>query len=259
MNLQSNSKDSKPLLVLKNINLAYDLHLQKDNSLKDVFVNFFKNPMKRLFTANDVFHCLKGISFSIREGDRIAILGKNGSGKTSLCNLITGNFGPTFGEIERGCEIRCVYSSINHLFPELTGRENAKIIAKLIYSDLNSKELEELTNEAIHFSEINDFIDVPIKNYSKGMSTRLTLSLVTARPAELLIMDELFDGADQFFMEKFNPRLEKIINDSKSSIFISHNRDVLQKHCNRGIVVQKGEVVFDGPINKAIFYYQNSK
>jgi ABC-type polysaccharide/polyol phosphate transport system ATPase subunit len=98
---------------------------------------------------------------------------------------------------------------------------------------------------------------VPIKNYSKGMSTRLSLSLVTSRAAELLIMDEVFDGADQFFLEKFAPRLERTVFESKSSLFISHNADILKKYCNRAVVIHNGKLVFDGAVTKGLFFYQN--
>jgi ABC-type polysaccharide/polyol phosphate transport system ATPase subunit len=257
MNSPNKFNQEQALIELTNVHLAFDLHVQRFSSVKDLFVDFFQHPLITLTRPKDIFICLNDISFSIREGDRIAILGKNGSGKTSLCHLISGNFRPVRGTIERQCQVRSIFSTNTYLFPDLTGKENAKVLGRLLYPNLSTNDLVKIVDEAIEFAEIKEFENVPIKNYSKGMAARLILSLFTSSAAELLIMDEVFDGADQFFLEKFYPRLEDTILKSKSTLFISHNVDILTKHCNRAIVLHKGKIIFDGGIAKGIFCYQN--
>lgn len=252
-----NDSESDSLIELENINVLFDLKRAKNNSLKDSFVSFVQNPLETLFSAEDIFHCLKYINLSIKPGDNIGLLGKNGSGKTTLCQVLTGNLKPNDGKINRNCTIRSVYHSTGYLFPELNGIENAKILARLLYPHVTLKELKEISEEAILFSELGIFSEVPVKNYSKGMATRLLLSLITSMPAEFLIMDEIFDGADQFFMEKFTPRLENIIKKSKSTLFINHDVSILKKYCNRVIVLNAGEIFYDGPSLKGFFYYDH--
>jgi ABC-type polysaccharide/polyol phosphate transport system ATPase subunit len=251
------SSDDQLLVELVKINVLFDLKRIKHNSIKDLVVSFTQKPLDTIFSREDIFHCLKNISISIKNGDHIGLLGRNGSGKTTLCQVLSGNIHPNEGSISRNCKIRSVYHSTTHLFPELSGRENAKILTRLLYPSVSKLELKEISEESISFSDLGIFANAPIKTYSKGMSTRLLLSLVTARPSELLIMDELFDGADQFFMDKFTPRLESIIQRSNSTLFINHDINLLKKYCNRIIVLNEGEVCFDGMPLKGFYFYEN--
>jgi ABC-type polysaccharide/polyol phosphate transport system ATPase subunit len=256
MNLYKNY-DRKVLLDLEKLNLAFDLQKTNSTTLKDSFINLFKSPLSNFFSRNDMFHCLKNINLQVYEGDRIGLVGKNGAGKTSLCHIFAGNFMPTSGKISRYCQIRSVFSANSQLFPELTGGENAFIVARLLYPFLSDIEIKEITLESIVFSELEEFQDVAIKNYSKGMAARLFLSLITARATELLILDEVFDGSDLFFKQKFAPRLENILEKSKAAIFINHDTKMLKAHVNRVIVLNKGEITFDGNPTKGFFLYEN--
>lgn len=252
------SKDSKtPLAELRKVHLTFSISKTETNTLKESFINFLRNPVDIIFASDNIFQCLQNINLKINDGDRIGLLGKNGSGKTSLCHLLTGNIRPTLGEATRNCKIRSIFSSTSHLYPDLSGRENARVMARLLYPYLGDKELINVANESIAFAELGQFSDVAVKNYSKGMSSRLLLSLLTTLPAELLIMDELFDGADQFFMEKFSPRLESIIEQSNAILFVNHNLEFLKKYCNRIIVLHNGEIFFDGLPQKGFFCYQS--
>lgn len=256
MNLSKNFS-ANALVTLTNINLAFDLQKTNSLTLKDSFINFCKSPIQNLFSTNNMYHCLKNISFSIQEGDKIGIIGKNGAGKTSLCHIIAGNYLPISGKIDRHCKIRSVFNANPQIFPELSGKENAQLVSRLLYPELSQKSLYKIVEESITFSELEDFKDVAIKNYSKGMSTRLFLSLITALPTDLLILDEVFDGADEFFKIKFQSRLQNIIEASKATIFINHDSYMLKRYINRAIVIDQGEIVFDGNPLKGFFLYQS--
>lgn len=171
---------------------------------------------------------------------------------------MVGNYTPTTGLVTHNCKIRSVFTTNPQIYPELTGAENAQLSSlQLLYPEATDILLTKLVNESISFAELEKFSDVAIKSYSKGMLTRLFLSIITAYPAEILILDEAFDGADEFFKEKFSPRLENIINLSKATIFINHDSEMLKRHVNRVIVMDKGEVIFDGNPTKGFFYYKS--
>ena len=225
-------------------------------TIKEMVASLTSKNINHLETP-DFFTCLSGITLQVKPGDRLAILGRNGSGKTSLCYLMTKHLYPTHGEISINAKIRAIYSNSTLPFPELSGLDNAKLFARLLYQNLRDNELEEIVIEAFNFSELNQFKNVAIKNYSRGMTSRLILSLITARVAELMIIDEIFDGADQFFMEKFHHRLSSLLKNTNATIFISHDANILRKYCNRAIVIKDGKIAFEGPLEKAIFYYQN--
>lgn len=252
-----NNFEQNSLAELNNINVIFDLNRQCNDSAKNLFVRFIQNPFEYIFSTDNEFHCLKNVSLSIKEGDRIALLGKNGSGKTTLCHVLSRSLYPSAGSLKLNCKVRSVYHSTSHLFPELSGRENAKVLARLLYPSVSVADLNEITNEVISFSELGTFANAPIKTYSKGMAARMLLSLVTALPSDLLIMDELFDGADQFFMDKFTPRFEKVIGKSKATLFVNHDTAILKKYCSRVIVLNEGKIEYDGPPAKGFFFYEN--
>ena len=138
--------------------------------------------------------------------------------------------------------------------PELTGRENAQLLVEFIFPQIPD-EHDDIIKEALEFSELGHFVDVPFKFYSNGMQARLCLSLISARPCELLMLDEVFDGADQFFRKKIAARIRNIIDQSGAVIFVSHSTDQIAEVCNRVLVLDKGRLLFDGSPQEAIKIY----
>jgi ABC-type polysaccharide/polyol phosphate transport system ATPase subunit len=124
-----------------------------------------------------------------------------------------------------------------------------------MYPTLSSSEKKDIIEDAINFSELNEFIDIPYNKYSKGMQSRLCLSLISARPGDLLVLDEVFDGADQFFKEKITKRVVSMIKSSGASFIVSHNPEHLRTTCNRLIVIDNKKIVFDGGIEEGINFY----
>jgi ABC-type polysaccharide/polyol phosphate transport system ATPase subunit len=186
----------------------------------------------------------------------VAIVGANGAGKTSLCRLIAGFYKPTSGLIERFGHVRALFEVATVVQPELTGRENAELLAKLLYP------LEDVSfelSEALEFSELGRFLDVPLRTYSKGMHARLGLSLATMKSAEILILDEVFDGADQFFREKIAARTVRLMEKSGAVIFISHSAQQIRQVCNRVIVLEHGCIAFDGAVEAGLAYFSHRR
>jgi len=251
MNFTSTSKN---ILEIESLDIKYRVSVHGINSLRDIFVKTLTNPARLLFKNKPELEILNNVNLQVKQGDRLAILGVNGSGKTSLCRTIAGMHGINKNVKVNG-EVRAIFDTSVVVQPELSGRENAWILTNLLFSKYSKQERKEIVNEAVEFSELDYFIDTPFKLYSKGMKTRLFLSVVSARPSDLLILDEVFSGADSFFNEKISARVENLIRESGAVIFISHVEDIVNKVCNRAIVLHNKKISFDGDINAALEFY----
>ncbi|MCY4644437.1 MAG: ATP-binding cassette domain-containing protein [Bacteriovoracales bacterium] len=247
------------ILQIQNLNLKYELEFHRSDSVRDIFVGMIKNPLQMLFGDKDVFHIIKDFNLNLKRGERLGIIGVNGTGKTSLCRCIAGMLRPESGEITIKGQMRSIFDTNIGIQPELTGKENAILLARFIFPEAKSDELKEIVRESLEFSELGKFLDMPFKNYSKGMQAKLGLSLITAKPTDLLILDEVFDGADHFFQQKISQRTLEMIEKSGAVIFVSHNFSQLEAVCNRMIVMEKQNILYDGNVLKGIEYYKSLK
>src|SRR5262249_47947023 len=158
---------------------------------------------------------------------------------------IAGIYHPQGGKIQRKGQVRAVFETNAGLFPDLSGRENIRVLIRFLYPNF-SAEYSDIEEDIVQFSGLGAHIDSPYRVYSNGMQARLGLALVTSRPSDVIILDEVFDGADRFFREKMRERLTSFLNKSKSVIFISHAMDQVKEICNRAIVLEDGHIQFDG-------------
>ncbi len=160
---------------------------------------------------------------------------------------------PHRGEIKLKGHVRAIFDTGTGVMPELTGKENAFLMARLFFPEVRNH--RPIVEEAMEFSELGHFLDIPFKQYSKGMQARLMLSLISARPSDILILDEVLDGADHFFQQKISVRMKKLIQDSGSTIFVSHNIEQIREICDRVLVLLNGKIGFMGDVEKGIKYY----
>lgn len=246
----------KVLLEAQNINLMFNTQMYKNLSLRDLFINSIRSPADTFLAEKQVSHVLQDVSFNVHEGDRIGLIGVNGVGKTSLCRCLAKIYTPQSGHIIQHGSTRAVFSVSAGMFPELSGRENIRVLVKFLYPQFDSAEQKEILDEVIEFSELKSKIDAPYRTYSNGMQTRLGLSLISARPSDLLILDEVFDGADMFFREKIKERIGKIIDDSGAVIFVSHSISNILNVCNRVLFLHQGKLIFDGDPEEGLKLYQ---
>lgn len=250
--------DSKKILLdVQNLSLDFPLRLITSSTLRDVFISTLLGPFSKRYEKGS-FPVLKEINLKIFDGDRIGLIGVNGAGKSTLCRCISGYYQPLQGKVIRRGNIRALFEPALGLYPELSGRENARILAEIYFQNYG-EEINQIVEESLEFSELKSFIDAPIKTYSKGMLVRLTLSVLSARPADILILDEVFDGADEFFREKLSARIQKLIDDSGAVIFVSHYEAQIESISNRAIVMGEGKVIYDGDIKSAYTLYRALK
>ena len=153
-------------------------------------------------------------------------------------------------------ELRAIFDTSIGIHPELTGRENAYLLAEFMFPYQVDK-IESIVEAALKFSELGDFLSLPYKIYSNGMQARLCLSLISSVSADLIILDEVFDGADQYFQKKIAIRVKDMIEKSGAVLFVSHSPATVMEVCNRVVVLNKGQVTFDGPAKEGIHFYQN--
>jgi ABC-type polysaccharide/polyol phosphate transport system ATPase subunit len=247
---------NEKILDIKGLNLTYDVNYFKTSSVRDLFIKTFKSPFHFL-DADHSFHALKNVDLEINKGDVLGIIGKNGSGKTSLCRVISGMLPPHSGLVDLNGTVRSIFNTSVGIIPELTGRENAILLGSLIYPEIDDEKLMSVVEDAIDFSELGHFIDTPFLHYSKGMQARLSLSVISTLPADLLILDEVYDGADKAFKEKISLRVDQMIKDSGAVLFVGHDLEQIQKICNKLAVLKDGKILYFGEnIPKGIYIYE---
>jgi ABC-type polysaccharide/polyol phosphate transport system ATPase subunit len=241
------------VLEIESLKPLFPMRLHRSTSLRDVFVRTINHPLKTLLTPPQKLEVLDGVNLTVERGDRIALMGVNGVGKTTLCRAIAGFYRPTAGQLRLYGQTRAIFDTMVGIYPELTGRENAGILVDFLYPTIEGR--EEKLREALEFSELNEFLETPFKYYSNGMQARLCLSVLTIEPTDLLILDEVFEGADRFFREKIAARVLRMIENSGSVIFVSHSEEQLKRVCNRAVVLRDGVVAFDGDLEEGLAFY----
>ena len=246
---------SNEILSVDNLHLVFNLRHYQHRSVRGLFVSFLTDPINSIFKTKDSLHVIKGLNLSIKKGDRLAVIGVNGSGKTSLCRCIAGMLNPAAGKLRITGVCRAIFNTQAGIMPELTGVENARLLARFMFIDAAEEEITEIVREATEFTELGHFLDAPYETYSAGMKARLCLSIVTAKTADLLILDEVYDSTDQFFQKKMTARLKAFIEHSGAVIFVSHSEPHIREICNRAIVLRNQTIAYDGNVEGALAAY----
>jgi ABC-type polysaccharide/polyol phosphate transport system ATPase subunit len=253
MKSSSTSENPEVLVKVSNVDLVFKTDMYRSQSLRDVFVSATTHPIDFLIKPRDRIHIIKDMSFEIRRGDRVGIIGVNGAGKTTICRCIARMYVPNRGKIDTFGKVRAIFEPGIGVIPELTGRENVELLSKLIYP--GDPDRKAIVEEAMKFSELGQFLDIAYKYYSKGMQARLCLSLVSAKPCDVIILDEVFDGADIFFREKMARRVLNLIKESGAALFVSHSPEQVHEVCNRVLLIDHGKIIFDGPVKEGLEKY----
>ena len=196
---------------------------------------------------------LKNLDLEIVSGDRIGIVGHNGSGKSTLLRLLSGIYEPSSGEIDRTGSISSLVDISLGINPESTGRENIFLRGKLM--GLSRKEIEEKIDEIIEFSELGDYINLPVRIYSSGMLLRLAFAVSTSITADILIMDEWLSVGDGSFAERASKRLKELVDNSEILVVASHTRSLIEETCNKVVWLEHGVIRKIGPVAELVPEY----
>lgn len=198
---------------------------------------------------------LKNINLEIKEGERVGLLGRNGSGKSSILKVICGIYPIDSGKLSISGRVFPIIETGIGFDPEMSGRQNIKNALIYNYSlEYYSKRIED---EIIAFSELGDKIDLPIKIYSSGMIARLAFSVSIIQDSDILVIDEVFSTGDSCFNQKSQLKMSEKISNSKICIMVSHDILMIEKFCNRAVLLDSGEIEFDGSLEECVTRYKN--
>ncbi|WP_223625952.1 ABC transporter ATP-binding protein [Microbacterium sp. EST19A] len=239
----STATASRPSIVVDGVRKKFTLNHAL--SFKDTVVAWIRRRK-----TSSTFEALKGLDLVINEGESVAILGLNGSGKSTLLKLISGVMEPDDGEVLTRGRVAGLIEVGAGFHPELSGRENVFLNAAIL--GMQRKEVEERYDEIVAFSEIEQFIDQEVKHYSSGMFMRLAFSVAIHVELDVLLVDEILSVGDAPFREKCRLKFAELIEQKKTLVVVSHDMEMVRELCTRGVVINKGEVVYDGEIEGAI-------
>ena len=243
------------ILSIRNIWKTFAIYEKPADRLKQMLLGRFG---KKYFSE---FHALKGVSFDVKKGECVGIIGRNGAGKSTLLQIITGTLQPTGGELAVHGRVAALLELGSGFNPEFTGRENVYMYATVL--GLSREEVEEQYQNIIDFADIGDFIDQPVKTYSSGMMVRLAFAVVAHVSADVLIIDEALAVGDAFFQQKCMRFIRKF-KEEHTILFVSHDTGAVVNLCDRAVLLEKGMVkMIDSPKNVSEQYlkdfYANSQ
>ena len=203
--------------------------------------------------STNTLQALSDISFSLEHGDRLALIGHNGSGKTTLMRAIAGIYTPTKGYIEASDQVVPFLDTSLGMDVDATGRQNIEI--GCLFSGFGRRESQLLAEEISEFSELGDFLDMPLRTYSAGMKARLGFAIQTARRPKIMVLDEGISAGDAAFQKKVEERIMGFLDRIQIVLMASHSNNFLKKFCNKGLVLEKGQIKFFGSFDDAIGVY----
>lgn len=240
----------KTALKVEDVSIRFNLSKEKVDNFKELIIKKIKGEKIRF----NEFWALKNVSFRLNKGDRLGILGLNGAGKSTLLKVIAGVYKPTTGKVTRYGHIAPMIELGAGFDPNYTGRENIFLYGSVL--GFSRSFLEEKYQEILDFSELGEFIDVPIKNYSSGMKARLGFSIATVVEPEILILDEVLSVGDAKFRKKCEKKMQRMFDHGVTVLFVSHSLAQVKRLCNKAILMEHGQLIAQGNIEDVSTVYE---
>ncbi len=245
---------SKAIITVEHLSKSYILKhqgVERYTALRDVLANkakgFLRPQTQTVQPKSETFLALNDVSFEIQEGDRVGIIGRNGAGKSTLLKILSRIVAPTKGRITIEGRVASLLEVGTGFHPELTGRENIFLNGSIL--GMSKEEIKQKFDEIVAFSEVEKFLDTPVKRYSSGMYVRLAFSVAAHLDPEILIVDEVLAVGDAAFQKKCIGKMDDVSRSGRTILFVSHNMQMIQKLCNKGILMSKGSLLDSGDIN----------
>ena len=242
------------MIKLENVSMKFNLGIEKNFSIKEAFIAFFDK--KRRPKKSD-FWALKDVSFSIKKGEVVGLIGSNGAGKSTLLKVVSGVMKPTKGKVTVNGVISPMIELGAGFDPELTARENIYLNGAIL--GYSKEFLDEKFDEIVEFSELKDFLDVPVKNFSSGMVAKLAFSISTVVDPEILIVDEILSVGDIKFQEKSKNKMLEMIKGGTTVLYVSHSLESIRELCNRAVWLEHGQIVKIGDVNEICDEYYHKQ
>lgn len=246
------TQDKQERAVVKVENVTKEFTIRRTHTLKETIVWSLTG---RRDEISEQFRALSNVSFTVNEGDTIALLGFNGSGKSTMLKLISGVMREDSGYIGVRGKVAGLIEVGAGFHPDLTGRENVYLNGAIL--GMSKDEIDAAYDDIVAFSEIEQFIDTEVKFYSSGMFLRLAFSVAVHTSPDIFLVDEILAVGDEPFQRKCIARIKEMKAEGTTLVIVSHDLDMIADICDRGILLEKGTVVVDGPVDKAIERMRN--
>lgn len=245
-------------LTLDNVSVSFPIYHGGSRSLKKNIL--FSGSGGHL--ANDASHrvvvdALRNISTEIRAGDRVALVGSNGAGKTTLLRVMAGIYEPAVGTVTSCGRISPMFDIGLGIDPEISGYENIRMRGLIL--GMTPQQIEAQMQDIIDFTELGNFLEIPLRTYSSGMLTRLTFAVATCFAPEILLMDEWIMAGDAAFMARARHRIDGFISKASILVLASHNVDTCRQFCDKALWMDQGKIIATGPVNDILKAYTLSK
>jgi len=236
------------VIQVDDVSMMFNIGSEKIDNIKEFFIKAAKRQLHF-----EEFWALKNISFDIKKGEAVGLVGFNGSGKSTMLKLIAGVMKPTKGTVRVNGTVAPMIELGAGFDLNLSARENIFLNGAVLGYDRT--EMKKRFKDIVDFADLWDFIDTPVKNFSSGMTARLGFAIATSVLPEILIVDEVLGVGDYKFQERCHKRIDEIISNGATVLFVSHSIEEVKKVCNRAIWINKGEIVMDGQVDEVCAKY----
>lgn len=229
------------MIELENISMRFNLGIEKDFSIKQAFVNFFNFKKRKKDKKNETFWALNDVSLKVKKGEVVGLIGSNGAGKSTLLKVVSGVMKPTKGKVTVNGDISPMIELGAGFDMNLTARENIYLNGAIL--GYSKKFLIEKFDEIVEFSELREFLDVPVKNFSSGMIAKLAFSIATIVNPQILIVDEILSVGDIKFQEKSKNKMMEMITGGTTVLYVSHSIDSIKSLCTKVVWLEHGKII----------------
>ena len=230
---------------------AIGIRFRRNRGGRRLFKDLFSSRDRR--SKPDEFWALRNLSFDVQPGEAIGVVGRNGQGKSTLLKLVAGVVLPDEGEVIVAEGVAPLIEITGGFVDDLTVRDNVYLTAGL--HGMTRAQIDDRFNDIIAFAEIEDFVDTPYKHLSSGMKVRIAFSVISRLEEPIILVDEVLAVGDRGFREKCYARIEELLDGGRTLFFVSHNEKDLRRFCARGLYLDKGKLVLDGPIDDVLALY----
>ncbi len=244
-------KNNSATVEVKDLSMIFNLNQERHDSIKETVINFFRPKQVR---KKGEFKALSDINFKLYPGDRVGVLGLNGAGKSTLLKAIAGVYKPTLGSVKRRGKVAPLLELGAGFDSQYTARENIYLYGAVL--GYTKEFIEKKFDEIIAFAELKDFVDVPVKNYSSGMKSRLGFAICTAVNPEILILDEVLSVGDARFRKKSEARVMEMFEGDVTVLFVSHSLAQVKRICNKAMILDHGRMTDFGDIDDIAPIYE---
>jgi len=235
---------------IQDVSLAYPVYGANARSFKTTLLNIATGGKLNIDSGNVQVEALKDVSFKLKKGDRLALVGHNGAGKSTLLKVLANIYEPTRGFVNVKGRMNCLFDIMMGMDQELTGYENIKLRGLIL--GLSKTEINAIIPRIEEFSELGDFMKMPIKSYSAGMKVRLAFGIITNVFSEILLIDEIVNVGDAQFIQKAKEQMRNLIHQSEFMVLSTHDMEIVKEFCNKALWLEKGIVKAFGDIETVL-------